>query len=61
MTSSTYTIIPNIDAVQEFKVVGRAAEAEFGGAAGGVVTRVSKSLAQGTTPRQFQFGVRFVI
>src|SRR5436190_6569752 len=39
----TYIVIPNIDLVQEFKVVGHDAKAEFGGAAGGVVNLVSKS------------------
>ena len=31
----SYIVIPNIDAVQEFKVVGHDAKAEFGGAHGG--------------------------
>jgi hypothetical protein len=39
----TYIVIPNIDLVQEFKVVGHDAKAEFGGATGGVVNMVSKS------------------
>src|SRR5215475_10647140 len=39
----TYIVIPNIDAVQEFKVVGHDAKAEFGGATGGVMNMVSKS------------------
>jgi hypothetical protein len=39
----TYIVIPNIDLIQEFKVVGHDAKAEFGGAAGGVVNLVSKS------------------
>src|SRR5436190_779970 len=39
----TYIVIPNIDSVQEFKVVGHDAKAEFGGASGGVVNLVSKS------------------
>ncbi len=39
----TYIVIPNIDLVQEFKVVGHDARSEFGGAAGGVVNMVSKS------------------
>ena len=38
-----YIVIPNIDLVQEFKVVGHDAKAEFGGASGGVVNMVSKS------------------
>ena len=36
-------MIPNIDAVQEFKVVGQDAKAEFGGAMGGVMNMVSRS------------------
>jgi hypothetical protein len=39
----TYIVIPNIDLIQEFKVVGHDAKAEYGGAAGGVVNLVSKS------------------
>jgi len=39
----TYIVIPNIDAVQEFKVVGHDAKAEFGGATGGIMNMVSKS------------------
>src|SRR5262245_46208187 len=39
----TYIVIPNIDLIQEFKVVGHDARAEYGGAAGGVVNMVSKS------------------
>jgi carboxypeptidase family protein/TonB-dependent receptor-like protein len=39
----TYIVIPNIDAIQEFKVVGHDAKAEFGGATGGVVNMVSVS------------------
>src|SRR5256885_14001367 len=39
----TYIVIPNIDMIQEFMVVGHDAKAEFGGAAGGVVNMVSKS------------------
>src|SRR5206468_5127786 len=38
-----YIVIPNIDAIQEFKVVGHDAKAEFGGATGGVMNMVSKS------------------
>ena len=38
-----YIVIPNIDLVQEFKVVGQDAKAEFGGAMGGVMNMVSKS------------------
>src|SRR5215813_352525 len=39
----TYIVIPNIDAIQEFNVVGHDAKAEFGGATGGVMNMVSKS------------------
>jgi hypothetical protein len=39
----TYIVIPNNDLIQEFKVVGHDAKAEFGGAAGGVVNLVSKA------------------
>ncbi|HZE73179.1 MAG TPA: TonB-dependent receptor [Pyrinomonadaceae bacterium] len=39
----TYIVIPNIDLVQEFKVVGHDAKGEFGGATGGVVNMVSRS------------------
>lgn len=39
----TYIVIPNIDLIQEFKVVGHDAKAEFGGATGGVVDMVSRS------------------
>src|SRR5215203_244407 len=39
----TYIVIPNLDLVQEFKVVGHDAKAEFGGASGGVINMVSKS------------------
>jgi hypothetical protein len=37
----TYIVIPNIDMIQEFMVVGHDAKAEFGGATGGVVNMVS--------------------
>src|SRR5215510_10742636 len=39
----TYIVLPNVDLVEEFKVVGHDAKAEFGGATGGVVNMVSKS------------------
>src|SRR6267378_4122027 len=39
----TYIVIPNIDLIQEFKVVGDDAKAEFGGAMGGIVNLVSRS------------------
>jgi len=38
-----YIVIPNIDMVQEFKVVGQDANADMGGAMGGVVNMVSKA------------------
>ena len=38
-----YIVIPNLDLVQEFKVVGHDAKSEFGGAAGGVMNMVSRS------------------
>ena len=39
----TYIVIPNIDLIQEFKVVGHDSKTEFGGATGGVVNMVSSS------------------
>src|SRR4030095_11846767 len=39
----TYIVIPNVDLIQEFKVVGHDARADYGGAAGGGVNMVSKS------------------
>src|SRR3954468_10440091 len=39
----TYIVIPNIDMIQEFKVVGQDANADMGGAAGGVVNMVSRA------------------
>src|SRR5947209_18179714 len=39
----TYIVIPNIDLIQEFKVVGQDAHADMGGAAGGVVNMVSRA------------------
>ena len=39
----TYVVVPNLDLVQEFKVVGQDSKAEYGGATGGVVDMVSKS------------------
>src|SRR5689334_7530395 len=39
----TYIVIPNIDSIQEFMVVGHDAKAEYGGATGGFVNMVSKS------------------
>src|SRR5918912_2383570 len=51
----TYIVIPNIDAVQEFKVVGHDAKAEFGGATGGVVNMVSKSGGSGLHGSAFEY------
>ncbi len=39
----TYVVVPNLDLVQEFKVVGQDSKAEYGGATGGVIDMVSKS------------------
>lgn len=39
----TYIVIPNIDLIEEFMVVGHDAKAEFGGATGGVINMISKS------------------
>src|SRR5256714_8862560 len=50
-----YIVIPNIDAVQEFKVVGHDARAEYGGAAGGVVNMVSKSGGNSFHGSAFEF------
>ncbi|HEX7958491.1 MAG TPA: TonB-dependent receptor [Terriglobales bacterium] len=51
----TYIVIPNIDQVQEFKIVGHDAKAEFGGAAGGVVNMVSKSGTNGFHGSAFEY------
>ena len=51
----TYIVIPNIDAVQEFKVVGHDAKAEFGGATGGVMNMVSKSGGNNIHGSAFEF------
>jgi hypothetical protein len=51
----TYIVIPNIDLVQEFKVVGHDAKAEFGGAAGGVVNMVSQSGANAFHGSAFEY------
>src|SRR6266436_1400924 len=51
----TYIVIPNIDAVQEFKVVGHDAKAEFGGATGGVMNMVSKSGGNGLHGSAFEY------
>lgn len=50
-----YIVIPNIDLIQEFKVVGHDARAEFGGAAGGVVNMVSKSGGKSFHGSAFEF------
>jgi Carboxypeptidase regulatory-like domain/TonB dependent receptor-like, beta-barrel len=51
----TYIVIPNIDLVQEFKVVGHDAKADFGGATGGVVNMVSKSGANSFHGSAFEY------
>src|SRR5262245_37110938 len=51
----TYIVIPNIDAIQEFKVVGHDAKAEFGGATGGVMNMVSKSGGNNIHGSAFEF------
>src|SRR5262249_44506020 len=51
----TYIVIPNIDAIQEFKVVGHDAKSEFGGAMGGVMNMVSKSGGDSFHGSAFEF------
>jgi len=51
----SYIVIPNIDAVQEFKLVGHDAKAEFGGATGGVINMVSKSGGNSIHGSAFEF------
>jgi outer membrane receptor protein involved in Fe transport len=51
----TYIVIPNIDLIQEFKVVGHDAKADFGGATGGVVNMVSKSGGNGFHGSAFEY------
>lgn len=51
----TYIVIPNNDLVQEFKVVGHDAKAEFGGATGGVVNMVSKVGGNGLHGSAFEY------
>src|ERR671926_1135198 len=51
----TYIVIPNLDLVQEFKVVGHDSRADFGGAAGGVVNMVSKSGGNSFHGSAFEF------
>jgi len=51
----TYIVIPDIDLVQEFKVVGHDAKAEFGGATGGVMNMVSKSGGNGFHGSAFEY------
>ncbi|HKA00193.1 MAG TPA: carboxypeptidase regulatory-like domain-containing protein, partial [Candidatus Solibacter sp.] len=41
--TTTYTILPEIDLIQEFKVQSHNDKAEYGGAAGGIINVVSKS------------------
>jgi hypothetical protein len=43
LRTTTYTILPNIDLIQEFKVQSHNDKAEFGGVTGGIVNIVSKS------------------
>ncbi len=51
----TYIVIPNIDLVQEFKIVGHDAKAEFGGATGGIMNMVSKSGGNGIHGSAFEY------
>jgi Carboxypeptidase regulatory-like domain/TonB dependent receptor-like, beta-barrel len=51
----TYIVLPNVDLVEEFKVVGHDAKAEFGGAAGGVVNMVSKAGGNGFHGSAFEY------
>ncbi len=51
----TYIVIPNIDLVQEFKVVGHDAKSEFGGATGGIMNMVSKSGGNGIHGAAFEY------
>jgi len=41
--SGTYVALPDVDALQEFKVQSHGDKAEFGGVTGGVVNMTSKS------------------
>jgi hypothetical protein len=43
VTGSTYTILPIIDTIQEFKIQSHNDQAEFGGVLGGVINVVTKS------------------
>lgn len=51
----TYVVIPNNDLIQEFKIVGHDAKAEFGGASGGIVNVVSKSGGNSFHATAFEF------
>ena len=51
----TYIVIPNIDLIQEFKIVGHDAKAEFGGATGGIMNMVSKSGGNDIHGSAFEF------
>jgi len=51
----TYIVIPNVDLIQEFKIVGHDAKAEYGGASGGVVNVVSKSGTDSFHASAFEF------
>lgn len=43
LRTTTYTVLPNIDLIQEFKVQSHNNKVEFGGVTGGIVNVVSKS------------------
>ena len=51
----SYVVIPNNDLIQEFKIVGHDAKAEYGGAAGGIVNVVSKPGSDGFHGSAFEF------
>src|SRR5215204_3894459 len=51
----TYIVIPNIDLIQEFKVVGHDSRVDYGGAAGGIVNMVSKSGGNSFHGSAFEF------
>src|SRR5713101_1160780 len=51
----SYVVIPNVDLIQEFKIVGHDAKAEYGGAAGGIVNVVSRSGSNGLHASAFEF------
>lgn len=43
LRTSTYAVLPSIDAIQEFKVISHNADTQYGGVLGGVVNVASKS------------------